>query len=41
MNESIRRLRSEARQLAPMKAASSAKLGGSWMVVTVGVWLGT
>ena len=25
----------------PTKAASSAKLGGSWMVVTVGVWLVT
>src|SRR3989304_3583850 len=26
---------------SPTKAASSAKLDGSWMVVTVGVWLGT
>ena len=29
------------RQLAASKAASSAKLTACWMVVTVGVWLGT
>ena len=29
------------RQLAASKAASSARLTACWMVVTVGVWLGT